>query len=224
MNAPRAPYPPQQHVPPAYPYGPQRMPQGMPPQGFRPQGMPPQGFPPYGYPSQQPEEKKKKKRGVGFWLAIILVIVAIVIAVLLGLYMCDGGSNRDRYGELGQLEGKSTEEIQAMLNSQVDEGMFNIAIAQMVEFESGTSEGDWEIENVPGNRYLMQVTVTRDDNGSVVYESGILDPNYHIQRAPLAYDLPAGNYPCTAVFTALDPETEEMVGQAGAKVMVQVKS
>lgn len=198
MNAPNAPYPPQMPQQPQY-------------------GMP-QYPPPYGF---QPNKKKKKRAWI---IVLILLLAAIVVACLLAFYMCDAESNRDRNADFGQLEGKSNEEIQEMLNRQVEEGMFNISIAGVVEFENGTSPGNWEIENVPGNRYLMQVTVTRDDNGEVIYESGIIDPNYHIQRAPLAYDLPAGNYDCTAVFSALDPETEEMVGQAGAKVAVVVKN
>lgn len=181
----------------------------------------PQYPPPFGFPPQQ-DKKKKKKRA---WLIVlILLLAAIAVACLLAFYMCSGESNRDRNADFGQLEGKSNDEIQEMLNRQVEEGMFNISIAGVVEFENGTSPGNWEIENIPGNRYLMQVTVTRDDTGEVVYESGVIDPNYHVQRAPLSYDLPAGDYNCTAVFSALDPETEEMVGQAGAKVLVRVKS
>ncbi len=218
MNTPQAPFPPQQpmNMPGGYPYGQPGIPaQGMP-------STPQPGMPPFGYPPQQPEEKKKKKKA-WIWI-LILFIVIIIVACLLAFYMCDGGLGRDRNGELGQLEGKSEAEIQEMLNKQVEEGMFNIAIASYIELENGSSPADWEIENIPGNRYLMQVTVTRDDNGQVIYETGIIDPNYHIQRAPLDYNLPKGIYECTAVFTALDPETEEPVGQAGAKLTIEVKS
>ena len=204
MNAPSAPY--------------SQVPQQ--PMAQAPYGVPPQGYPPYGFPPQG--NKKKKKRA---WIIVLVLLIAsIAVACLVAFYMCDAENNRDRNADFGQLEGKSAAEIQEMLNQQVEEGMFNISIAQLVEFENGSAQGNWEIENIPGNRYLMQVTVTRDDNGDVVYESGIIDPNYHIQRAPLKYNLPKGDYECTAVFSALDPETEEMIGQAGAKVVVRVKN
>lgn len=206
MNVPSTPYPP--------------MPPQQQPASHAPFGASPQGYPPFGYPPQG--SKKKKKRA---WIIVlVLLLAAIVVGCLLAFYMCDAESNRDRNADFGQLEGKSAAEIQQMLDQQVEEGMFNISIAGLVEFEDGTTPGNWEIENIPGNRYLMQVTVTRDDNGDVIYESGIIDPNYHVQRAPLKYDLPKGDYECTAVFSALDPESEEMVGQAGAKVLVRVKS
>ncbi len=63
--------------------------------------------------------------------------------------------------------------------------MFQISIASEVTMENGASEAPLQIENVPGNRYLMQVSITQDGTGELLYESGILDPNYHIQTAPL---------------------------------------
>ena len=172
---------------------------------------------------QQQEPQKKEKKPASFWVAIVLAIIAVVIAILFGLQQCDFVSSlRDPNGSLGQLEGKTSEEIQAELDRQVEEGMFNISIASAVEFADGTSEGALKIENVPGNRYLMQVTITDDATGQVVYTSGILDPNYHIQNAKLDVDLEPGVYDCTALFTALDPETEEEVGHAAAKITITV--
>ena len=122
----------------------------------------------------------------------------------------------------GQLPYKSSEDIEKALNTLVDEGMFNIAINQHPVFADGTSEGTIGIENVPGNRYLMQVSVTRDDTGDVIYESGLIDPGYYIEKAALLTDLDAGDYKCTAIFTAYDRETEKEVGTAGANITVSV--
>ncbi|WP_165061627.1 hypothetical protein [Adlercreutzia sp. ZJ154] len=165
---------------------------------------------------------KKRKRGPVFWIAIVVAILAVIAAVIIGMQMCNGGKNRA--GDLGQLEGKTADEIQAELDRTVDEGMFNISIASIVQFQDGTSAGEIKIENVPGNRYLMQVVLTLDSDGQQVYESGIIEPNHHIQSDKLAVDLPAGTYPATATFTALDPETEEEIGQAAAKVTLVVLS
>lgn len=131
---------------------------------------------------------------------------------------------RDGNAELGQLAGKTDEEIQAELNRVVEEGMFDISIASDVTFADGQAEGELRIENVPGNRYLMEVELTRDDTGEVLYTSGLIEPGYHIQAAPLAVDPGPGEYACTAVFTALDAQTEEVVGSAAAQVRVTVVS
>jgi len=114
--------------------------------------------------------------------------------------------------------------VQAELYRIVEEGMFNISIASTVDFEDGASEGAIKIENVPGNRYLMQVDIVRDDTDEIIYQSGILEPNYHIQSARLDAELPAGTYACTAIFHALDPASEEEIGQAAANMTIRVLS
>lgn len=176
--------------------------------------------------ASQPEKEPKKKRGAGFYIALVIALIAVVAAGVLAFMWWDSQQpkGRDSNALIGQIEGKSQEEIQAELDRIIEEGMFQISIASDVTFENGTSEGALQIENVPGNRYLMQVTITRDDTGELLYESGILDPNYHIQDAPLLVDLPAGTYKATATFHALDPETEDEVGQAAAQMTIRVLS
>lgn len=167
------------------------------------------------------EEEENKKRGAGFYIGIIIAIIAIVAAVAIGVFMFMD-STQFRGGQYGQLDGKSQEEIQAELDRIVEEGMMNISIASVIEFENGGAEGEVKIENSPANRYLMQVQIALQSTGEVIYTSEILEPNYHIQYATLDTNLPAGVYPCTATFTALDPETEEVVGSAGAQVTITV--
>lgn len=173
--------------------------------------------------SPQGNSGQPRKRGAAFWIAVVVAVIAIAVAVLLALQMCEKqGSLRDPNQASGQLSGKTEAEIQAELDRVVEEGMFNISIASVVEFADGTSEGDLRIENVPGNRYLMQVDIVDDATGEVIYKSGIVEPNHHIQSAPLDVDLDAGQYECTATFHALSPEDETEVGQAAASVTVKV--
>lgn len=158
-----------------------------------------------------------------FWVMTAVAVVALAVAGMLALNL--GGQSlqgRDPNAALGQLEGKTSEELQAELDRIVEEGMFNISIASYVEFPDGASEGEVRIENVPNNRYLMKVEIARDDTGETVYRSGMIEPNHHIQRARLDADLDAGSYPCTAVFYAYEADTEELVGQAAAKLTIVV--
>lgn len=167
-------------------------------------------------------QENKKKRGAGFYVGIVIAAIAIILALIFAAFMFMNSTQAsNRGGASGQLEGKTPEEIQAELDKVVDEGMFNISIASYIEFADGTSEGEVKIENSPANRYLMQVDMTLED-GTVIYSSPVLEPNYHIQTAKLDTDLDAGSYQVTAVFHALDPDTEKEVGQAAAQVSVAV--
>lgn len=68
----------------------------------------------------------------------------------------------------------------------------------------------------------MQVMNTLDDTGELVYQTGLIEPNHHIQTAKLAVELEKGKYLATAVFNAYAPEAEEYVGSAGAKLTITV--
>lgn len=170
--------------------------------------------------SQQAQPKKKKKR------TLVIILVIVIAAAAAGGYLLWKNGQDNLHKDLTALEGqlpyKSQEDIEKALNTIVDEGMFNISINQNPVFKDGQSEGTMGIENIPGNQYMMQVTVTRDDNGEVVYESGLIDPGYYIEKATLKTPLPAGEYQCTAVFTAYDMETDKQIGTAGANVKITV--
>lgn len=171
------------------------------------------------------QKRARRRRRVIVAVCSLLVLAAVSAGALWYLNPFEeggGGRYHNPNADVGQLEGKTPEEIQAELNRVVDEGMFNISIAEVLSFPDGASEGDVRIENVPNNRYLMDVSVTLDETGEEVYESGILEPNHHITKGVLKVDLDKGTYPATALFTALDPETEAVVGEAAAEVTIMV--
>lgn len=167
------------------------------------------------------------KRGAGFYIGIIIAALALVAALVVGAFLFLNSTqigDSYRSGKLGQLDGKSEEEIRAELDRIVEEGMFNISIARIVQLQTGNSEGEFRIENSPANRYNMQVDIARSDTGETIYSSDILEPNYHIQYAKLDESLPAGTYDCIATFHALDPDTDQEIGQAACALTIVVAS
>ena len=173
-----------------------------------------------GQPEGQDPKKNGRKRTI--LVVLLVLIVALIIWLLIWLFACNGNNPFDTNAQSGQAPYKTEEEMRAELDRKVEEGMFNISIASVIEFEDGTSNGTAYIENVPGNRYNMQVTITEDETGDVLYESGVLQPNQDIENITLTRDLDPGSYEATAMFTALDPDTFQETGQAAAKVNLEV--
>lgn len=165
----------------------------------------------------------RKRRRVRIGIAVGVMVVLLVGAGV-ALWLSGGASSFgfDPASKAGQVPTKTPEERQAELNRIVDEGMFNISIASTIDFADPTSPGVAYIENVPGNHYDMQVDITLDDTGEVLYQSGAIAPGNFIETIELARTLPSGSHKATATFTALDRDTHEHVGEAAARVVLAI--
>lgn len=168
----------------------------------------------------KPEETNPKRK---YMIPVIIVLaVLIVAAIIVAAVALNGSGFYDDAAKEGQAPYKTEEEMRAEMDRSVEDGMLNISIASMIEFQDGTSSGTAYIENVPSNKYDMKVTITLDSNGDVVYQSKALKPNSYIETIKLDKDLDAGTYPATATFTAYEPDSQEEVGQAAAKITLVV--
>lgn len=171
---------------------------------------------------QQPSSKKALR-------ARRIIVAAAIVAVLAvagaAVWLLAGAPDDffDQNAKTGQAPYKTPEEMQAELDRIVEEGMFNISISSLIEFENGTAPGKAYIENVPGNRYVMQVSIALDDTGETVYESKGIKPGNYIEDITLSKDIEPGDYAATATFSALDPDSLEEIGKAAAKVTLSVQ-
>lgn len=128
----------------------------------------------------------------------------------------------DKLAKDGSLQGKTPFEVQEILNSVVEEGMFNVSINGRIIFKDTKGEGSIGMENIPGNRYYSRVVIRRDDSGEVLYESQGLKPGQYLDKIKLKQKLATGSYDCTAQVIATDPESLDDIGQVQVKIQVVV--
>lgn len=174
--------------------------------------------------NQEAGRRKKPK-----WL-LPLILVLVLAAAGGGIYWWVSRPAMDettkywfdKAAQSGSLEGKSPEDIQGILNTIVEEGMFNVSVNARVVFENSQSAGSLGLENVSANRYYCRVSLVRDDNGETIYKSDGIKPGQYIDEITLSKNLPAGTYPCTARVIATDPETLDDIGQVDVQVEVVV--
>jgi len=178
--------------------------------------------------SNKPAEKKENNRLLKTLLLLLLALLLLLGGVLVYFLWLRPdaraeaqGGKREAAALQGTIDHLTDEEIQAALNDIVDEGMFRISIASdIIAIEDGLAQV--RIENNPQNRYVMQVSLQLDETGEEVYATDLIDPGYYIQETKLDKHLEPGKYPATAVFAALYPDTEEVVGYAAAKITIHV--
>jgi len=169
------------------------------------------------------EQKKTNRKG----LIIAIAALLLLLIAFAGWFFFLRDTGYDRYefdtdAMLGRIQTMSEEEIQEELNRVVEEGMFNISIASAIVFESPEAEGEVRIENIPANKYHMQVDIILDETGETVYSSKLIKPGYSIEKISLSEELEPGEYAATAVFSAITQEEMQLFGQAGAQIKLYV--
>lgn len=165
------------------------------------------------------EEKKKKRRR----LIIIILLLLALIAGGIGAYFALN-QPEDLY-DSGVLEGiapnKTDAEIQAELNRVVDESMFDISIASVIESLDGKT-GKAFIENVPGNHYDLQVALVVDGEDDPIFESKLVAPGNYFEDITFTHSLDEGIHNAVAHFKAFDKESHEEIGAVDAQVVISV--
>ncbi|MEG2625559.1 MAG: hypothetical protein RR956_04740 [Christensenella sp.] len=176
------------------------------------------------------EQTKKNKT---LLIILIVAVIAVLLVLLYALVLKPAEQNaitaaqdeelqKEENASLGILPGMSDEEVQDRINRVVADSMLNVSMNVEPSFQNGTAQGSLNIENIPGNKYSFIVEITREDNGEVIYKSGLIDPGYYVQYAKLDKVLPQGEYPCSAKFTAYNQETKKEVGTAGMQIRLSV--
>lgn len=176
----------------------------------------------------------RKRRNVTFLVVVLLLLIVSSVGLVKNLWTSDGAQveaidsekldfSEDPNAKKGGMGGLSKEEIQAELNKQVEEGMINISMNTNPVFKDGDSEGNLLLVNEDINRYAQVVEIYRDDTNDLVYRSGSIPVGSRVETAKLSKSLDKGEYPCTAIFMSVNPETNTVLGKAGAKIVLTVQ-
>jgi len=157
-------------------------------------------------PSEDRKNGKKRK-----W-AVCGAILAILVLLVLGVYQWvgpgSGGDSPDvligagvKEGELNR--GGENDETEANSNGKSE---MTVRLNGYPVFADGESEGSLGIENPAVNELHMNVEITLDSTGEVIYDSGAIPPNHYVDKDKLAKALEKGTHEATAHVTLFDPE------------------
>ena len=174
-------------------------------------------------------KKRAKRRGL-----LIAILIIVIIIILLLLRSCGGSVKGDNNvssqpesfsTEIDQNAGErsdlSQEQIVDDLNQKVEKGFITISMNAAPVFADGSAKGNLQIFNSSKNNYPQVVQIV-DNTGKLLYESGLIPVGQGVEYAALNEQLPAGRYPCTAIFHNVDPESGLSLGRAQAAIAIVV--
>ena len=116
----------------------------------------------------------------------------------------------------------SDKEIADAAQKKVDASQFNMIIGSKAEIDSQTNQGKLSIKNPKTNAYPINVVITDDKTGDVIYTSGAIEPGEEVRDVTLEKSLAKGTYRATARFSLYDSKTRTKKGEVAAGVSINV--
>jgi hypothetical protein len=121
-----------------------------------------------------------------------ILLAILIIILLLCLAYC---SWRDPHARKGHYEGKTPEQIQHDLDTEVGVDSMEISVASVFDMRAGETTVDARIENVEANHCDQRVKIYPIDNpDDVLFTSGALAPGEYLQEIELAHTFDPGSY------------------------------
>lgn len=109
-------------------------------------------------------------------------------------------------------------------NALLAENMRYVSMEREIKFEAGNRAGYAGIANEPESSLGCQVEIIRDATGETLYQSRLIEPGFYIEEITLKAELRKGYYPCTAVWSFYEKETDQPVGKTAGKIIVIIEN
>lgn len=174
-----------------------------------------------------PVVKQKKSPLVPVLLLAILIVLLLLLFTKQGIPSSDAPSNQGNSSAIvdGELDLMGYEEIKAGLQSKVDESYMNLKINLNPVFNDVKGKGKLMIQNSSSNKSNIQVSIYLEESNELIYTSPILKPNQSISEDQLTHPekVTTGTHKALAMFSILNPETDEKVSETGIKITLTVK-
>ncbi len=173
-----------------------------------------------------PQQEKKKRPRKFVWVLGLCALAALAAALF--YFITQRSPEPVQYTpnvSVGAMPGGTpVEDLQAQMDAYTAETAIAYILNTTPYFEDGSAMGNLMISSPEVSVKPIQVVISRNDTGDVVYDSGALEPNSYIMEDVLqtAKPLPKGDYPCTAVILLLDQDTGKEIGRSEADMVITI--
>lgn len=170
---------------------------------------------------------KEKQKKMLKWLLLLLLTAFTGIGVYFFTRECSQPNSIVSGAFLPEKKDASkmtSKELKEAAQATVDRSKFNMVITPKAQFASSDQVGKLIIQNPSSNAYPVNVEITRNDSGEVLYTSGAIQPGYEIKEIMLEKKLSKGKYPATATFSLYDNKTKEKRGEVAAIIMILINN
>lgn len=168
------------------------------------------------------EKKKNKKKG----LLVLLLCLLLIGAASYGIsrFFCQRPKETmtvisgDFLPKGKDAKKMSDKELAKFAQKKADASQFNLMIASIAQISHRTQAGLLPIRNPKTNVYAVNVVITDDRTGNIIYTSGAIQPGEEVSAIQLEKTLDRGTYQATARFSLYDAVSQTKKGEVAAGV------
>lgn len=164
-----------------------------------------------------PLQKRTKRKAITAAVAALIALALLALAIGAGYYVWTDAY--DQSASRLQVVDGSQEDIVSLLNERAEQSRLWISAAGIMRVDSATGSctaGTVEapvsvLDNLEENNKDIAYTITLED-GTVIYESGLIEPGQSIESPVLTTIPNPGTYQVTATAQGYDRETHAPTG------------
>lgn len=170
-------------------------------------------------------KRRRKTRRLVKIIAVLVAVDVLLLAGIITLFALHKGPEELQRDSLAQLIGP---EARNMDEAELDDARLRllsdairmVTYNPMPEYQDGSI--NIYLSNAEENTCSVSAEIKLLTDGSVIADTGLIDPGYRLETLEIAADLPLGEYPCLMVLQAYSQGGTHL-GQAGRNLTLLVK-
>ena len=152
---------------------------------------------------QRQMKRNRKKTGKRAAMIVAMVLAVLALVYLAVAHFSGIRFSFDENAKHGLLPEHTQGESAQLRRAKAGGGIAASLYSEIVVERDGTAA--LGIECYPESGDYLQVSIALAESGTIIYESGVLRPDEHIEKAPLKTWLSPGIYGAVATFQAISP-------------------
>ena len=174
------------------------------------------------------EDERNKKHII--LIAVLIILLGITAAITIPMI----SGTQQKTAESENIEGKimtgypkSLEEgiVEEVSQQQIGDSVFSVCINALPVFQNGDAIGNVYIINSEQNQYPCKVTITLNEDSTVLFKSGdLLYPNQYIQEIKLWKSLSKGVYDATITYVIYEEDGETQAGIVSTEMRIVIQN
>lgn len=152
------------------------------------------------------------------------VLAAAGIGAAIFFFQQQGGLEMEANATIGSMPGIDEATRRKQLQEMLDESKIAFSINTNPLYDVKTGQMNLLLENPSNNAKLLTAEIRLAGEEDAIYQSKAMRPGSYLENVTLEKPLAPGTYGATVYLKAYHEETQALIGQTGAEIIITAVS